>query len=56
MSRKNKNQLPREPEFATNLKLLDMAYGGECVARLEAVPGLGEEVPGSKFQVWEKKV
>ena len=44
MSRKNKNQLPREPEFATNLKLLDMAYGGECVARLE-------EVPGSKFQV-----
>ncbi|MEI6046520.1 MAG: 23S rRNA (uracil(1939)-C(5))-methyltransferase RlmD, partial [Chloroflexota bacterium] len=34
MPRKNKNQPPREPEIATNLRLLEMAYGGECVARL----------------------
>jgi 23S rRNA (uracil1939-C5)-methyltransferase len=36
MSRKNKNQPPREPEIVTDLRLLEMAYGGECVARLDS--------------------
>jgi 23S rRNA (uracil1939-C5)-methyltransferase len=35
MSKKKKNQLPREPEYAYGLRLLDMAYGGESVARID---------------------
>ncbi len=37
MSRRAKKQAPREPEFATNLRLMDMAYGGESVARLNEI-------------------
>jgi 23S rRNA (uracil1939-C5)-methyltransferase len=43
MSRKNKNQPPREPEFATGLHLLDMAYGGESVARLPIATSPGTD-------------